>query len=192
MDEFLIMKDFINTDIGKCYLINLSEYEIFSKYCYLLRLQKFQILRILKKEIDKYTDKKQKKSFEKHYNTIKDFDFIEIIKSNLINGLYESYKNLFTLCFKKDIFDKIQTDKQLQYYTDLLIEINNINITKENPNPEIEWFNKLERMKNKETTSLQFKHIYTSVWAYTGQKPADNMTLYAFFSLFKQIAQFKN
>ena len=98
---------------------------------------------------------------------------------------------MFELCFKSDVFDLIKTDEELSYYIDLIITINNVSITKENPNPEIEWFNKLERMKSKDNAVVAFKHIYTSVWAYTGQRPPKDMTLYAFFNLFSQVAQFK-
>ena len=191
-DDFLIMKDYVETPLGKCYLITLGEYKEFSKYQFLLSLQKFQILRDFKKQIKVLQDNERQK-FLAVYEELKNISYIDLIKANVMD-LYNLHSQLFFICFRDNVFNTINTDEELTFYLDLIAEINAIDMIKENPNPEIEKFKKLERdLKSKNTPKIKFKHIYTSVWAYLGgQRPPLDMTLYAFFNLFDQISMFKN
>ncbi|HHY96860.1 MAG TPA: hypothetical protein GYA04_02370 [Acholeplasma sp.] len=74
----------------------------------------------------------------------------------------------------------------------MICEINCIDFERPNPNPEIERFNQMRRLMQKNKgESIDFESMYTSVGLAFGKDP-DDMTLYKFHKYFARLAQFKN
>lgn len=168
----------IETPIGQLHFIKVKDYAKLMQYVPLLYLDKKDLLMSIK---DEYKD------------LFKDMQFIDIIKyfDSKEYPLYQQYKKLFILCFKEDVFDLIKSDEEFDEYRQMIIKMNCINYEKPNPNPEIEYFNKLERMmreRNGEVITL--KSIITSVGLYH-QNPFE-LTIYYLYALFDRIANFKN
>lgn len=109
-----------------------------------------------------------------------------------IAHLYEATKKMLEFCFGEDVFNKISNQEEFDFYRDLIVETNCISHEKPNPNPEIEKFNKLKRLMNKNKGhTVDWESMYTSVGLEIGKDP-DEMTLYKFHKYFARIAQFKN
>lgn len=106
--------------------------------------------------------------------------------------LYVTFKDMFEFCFKEDMFDKISSSEEFEMCRDLIIEINCIPYEKPNPNPEIERYNQMKRLMQKNKgESIDWESMYTSVGLALGRDP-DDITLYKFHKYFERIAQFKN
>lgn len=160
-----------------------------------LLVYKIQIMGKLKsllndREVIKNTDNNK----EKDENI-----FVNIIKNIKQIGLYRAYSELFDLCFKdnKESFDKIHTDKELQQYIQLIIDMNCIskmdeNDEDENIDPEIKKFNIYDKLiKESKQGNVTFKSMYASLWLAL-QKQPEFLTLYQYKVLFEQLGQFKN
>lgn len=192
--QFYILGQPIETKLGTIRFIKVKEYPQFAELLGYLLIEKNELLNQFKKlsQLDE--------SMKILYDFLKDrtmFEFIKTIRDYNMNffGLYQIYEGhveLFKFCFNEDVFDKIETDKEFEYYKELILEMNAIPYEKPNPNPEIERFNKMKRWLNhNKGESITFEAMYTSVWAYLGECP-DELTLYQFHKLFERIAQFKN
>ena len=139
------------------------------------------------------------------FDLLKKIKFQDIDKVNIKN-LYDYTLQELEICYlfihkqvidildktpNNNSFDMIENDEDLELYVELICRVNKISLIKENPNPEIEWFNKIERAKQQSNVNITFENIYTSVWSYVGYEPK-NITLYALNSLFQQISQIKS
>ena len=136
-------------------------------------------------------------------NTIKiqkdDSFYINIIKNIKELGLYNQYNELFNMCFKdeKCLFDKIQTDKELFDYIQLIIDMNCIakledEIDDSNLDDEVKKFNMYDRLlKERQQENITFKSQYASLWLMLGKQP-EFLTIYQYNALFEQSAQFKS
>ena len=82
-DDFLILEDYVETTLGKCYLITLADYKKFNEYSTVLGLQKFQLIRLLNTESNKLEDKTQKDVVLKFIDEIKDLSFLDIINLDI-------------------------------------------------------------------------------------------------------------
>lgn len=194
MKAFYILGQPIETKIGTIRFIKVKEYPQFVKLLGYLSLEKSELLKMFKRlsEIDE--------GAQILFNFLKDktmFEFVkEIGKYQIfyygLDQIYNGYVELFKFCFNEDVFHKIETNDEFEYYKELIHEMNAIPYEKPNPNPEIEKFNKMRRLlKQSQGESISFEAMYTSVWTFLGHRP-DEMTLYQFHKLFNRIAQFKN
>ena len=186
---FSISDEHIDLKIGRLYFTKVKDKDRLYDYASQLILDKRTLLEYLKSIGEEHSE-----VLYESLNQIPFFDFLIKIRDLEITfydlyDLYLSFKSLFLFCFKEDVFDKIQTSKEFEYYRDLIIEVNCINIDKPNLNPEIERFNKIKKMMNK-GESVSFETMYTSVWVCTQTKP-NEMTLYQFNKLFFRISQMK-
>lgn len=179
--ELYILCEPINTPIGDINFLKVKDYPLLLNYVPYFKLQKFEVIDKIRETSKELADHYQEKQF------------IEIIRE--LSSVYEletAYSELFYLCFDKDVFDLITTDEQLEYYLNLIKDMNCISVEKKNPNPEIEYFNELKRMMDKQKNSgITFEAIYTSVWKEIGERPKE-LYIYEMYSLFDRIAHFKN
>lgn len=172
----------IETSLGKIKFVKVCEYDRFIKYAQYINLEKIAFLKKIA-EIDREVAR-----------NLKDMPFIDIIKGlRDVSDLYNMYEEMFFFLFQEDVFDQIDTDEEFEYYRDLIRKMNNVPYEKENPNPEIQYFNNLKNMYNKRKSNgdLSFEAIHTSVEAFTGISP-DKMTIYKMYAIFNRIGQFKN
>lgn len=177
--EFYILCEPIETKIGKIRFFKVKEYLTLLPYIQLIYLQKKDIMKFIKPEYKEY--------FEK-------LSLLEIIKffNHEDYNLYQSFKDLFKLCFDEDVFDLVQDDKELQYYLDLIKKMNCLNYEKPSSNPEIEKFNAFKKFfQKKNNDNVDFEAVYTSVWLSSGTKPND-LYIYEMYALFYRTGQFKN
>jgi Ca2+-binding EF-hand superfamily protein len=192
IEDLYVLGRPIKTDIGICHFIKVHEFEKLMKYLDLLTLQKFQIIRyydilLLSKDMSD----NEKLALKELIKTLKTQPLIKYIKE-INRDVHKRFNELFFFCFKNDVFDLIETDEELEFYRDLIIKMNNLPVIKENPNPEIEEYNRLEReMSSQQSGHITFTSIYTSVWGFTGKEPK-NMTMYQMYKLFDRISYFKN
>lgn len=177
--EYYILCEPIETKIGDLHFLKVNEFLNIALYSNLLILKKEDILPFIS---------------SKYIDYIKDWSFIDIIKyfNAKPNDLYSSYKKLFEICFKEDVFDKVESDDELEYYLNLIKKINCLNLERKNPNSEIEKFNMFKKfLQKKKGEEITFESIYTSVWVETGNKP-DDLYLYELYALFYRTNQFKS
>lgn len=186
-NPFTIMNDHIDTDIGRMKLFKVDEYLDIMVYSNVLSLQRFQVMRDLQNIlINKYDD-----YGKVLFDDFRSCELVELIRldHDIFHGLKDTYDSLFTLCFGENVFCKIKSDKELMYYMDLIIESNGLSVEKESPDPDVEYFNQLEKMKNT-GEPVTFESIYTHLWLKLGKEPKD-LTLYAFFRLFDALIKEK-
>lgn len=178
--ELYIQAEYIETSIGKCYLLKMSEYPTLVIYYDYFELDKERILKNAKK--DNYEG----------YSMLEEMSLIEIIKANPQS--YQNYNSFLNLFFKdnEDTLSLIKSDKELESVLGLIKETHCIKIEKPNPNPEIEKYNQLRRkMMEARGEKITHESMYTSVWVGTNQDPKD-LTIYQFHKLFDRIAKFKS
>jgi hypothetical protein len=169
----------IETKIGQLRFIKVQEYPEMMKYVQLLFVDKIDLLQFINKEYRKL---------------IEQISLLELIKKLNIEPIYmrKYFSEMFKFFFANDVFDLVQTDEELNYYRDLIKQMNQIHYEKPCSNPEIEKFNIFKRLlQKKKGQDVTFESIYTSVWVGTGMKP-DDMCIYQLYALFSRISQFKN
>jgi hypothetical protein len=180
--ELYILGQPIETEIGKLHFVKVKDYPKLLRYMPYLDAEKLEVLKAVAK-IDR-----------KIAESIKDVSFITLITELAdVFELYDMYEEMFLFLFKEDVFNKIKTDEELEYYKKLIRRMNNLPHEEKNPNPEIQYFIDLKKMydKQKSNGGLTFEAIYTSVEVQTGVCP-DDMTIYKMYALFSRIGQFKN
>jgi len=194
MKEFYILLDSIETEIGTLRFVKVKEYPIFIKHLQYLLLEKGHLLKLFKQSFD--LDENVKLVYE-HLKETTLFDFVKLIGRYKIKFLglyqiYQGYVEAFKFFFNEDVFYKIKTNEEFEYYKELICQVNAIPYERPNPNPEIERFNRFRRLlKRKKSENISFESMYTSVWAYLKHCP-DDLTLYQFNRLFHRIARFKD
>jgi len=105
--------------------------------------------------------------------------------------LYSGYKNLFDFCFEENSFDLIQTDEELNFYVDLIKEMNYVSFEKPNINPELAYYDKLERIaKERKKEIVTFKGMVSSVGLFKDN--VLDITIYNLHEYFTRISHFKN
>jgi hypothetical protein len=177
-------EDPIDTDLGKCYFIKVKEYLTFMSYAHFLNLAKYEvedeIIRMFGDEI---------KDFLKFMPMV---NMMKYYKDKLPYFTY--YRLLFQLCFREDVFAKIQSDADFEKYRVLIRDMNGIRQKKINPNPEIQkWIDKSESAKKGNDGGIGFKEIMTSVSVVKciDYKIVNDMTVYQLFADFYRIAKLK-
>lgn len=180
--ELYVLGQPIDTKIGQLHFVKVKDYPKFVKYTPYLELDKITILKAIAK-IDKDIVKE-----------MKDVSFLTLITElKDVFEVYDVFRDLFLYLFEEDVFDKVESDEDLEYYKDLIRKMNNLSHEEKNPNPEIQYFIELKKKykQNKSNGEISFESIYTSVWTHLGISP-DNLTIYQMYALFSRIGQFKN
>jgi hypothetical protein len=181
--ELYILGQPIETEIGKLHFVKVKDYPKLLRYVPYIDIEKNDILREIAK-IDKEIA-----------NSIKDLSFLTLIKElRNVFDIYNVYEEMFLFLFRDDVFDKVESDEQLNELKKLIRKMNNIPYEEKNPNPEIQRFNDLKKLYNQRKSAgggITFEAIYTSVEVETGENP-DDMTIYKMYALFSRISQFKN
>ena len=185
--EFYIVGDDddpVETDLGKCHFIKVKEYLTFITYSHYLNLEKPQ----MDTEIIK-TFGEEIKGF---INTMPVIEMIFKFKEKL--PYYTYFRALFQLCFRADVFDKLETNEDFEKYRTLIRDMNCVKLKVINPNPEIQkWIDKSEASKNQGGKGIGFKEVMTSVSVTKciDYKTVKNMTVYQLFADFYRIAKIK-
>ena len=200
--DLYIQGDYIDTPLGKCYFIKVEEYPDMIYYRKFFEIQKDKIVLEAKEDNPDYAD------------ILNEMELVQIIKHD--TKFRDMFNDFFMFFFKdgytevkdkkgnvvkdkngnpikkpNDFMSQIKSDDELESVLDLFKEMNCIRIEKENPNPEIEKFNKLRRkMQEMKGEGITYEAMYTSVWLEVNKEPND-LTLYQFYKLFDRISQFK-
>lgn len=192
LEDFYIIGNHIDTEIGKLHPTLIEDYPSLVLHSSILTLDKEEINVYLESLIG--SGEAINDDFIKGLQGLSLLEFLKVYNepdSDFYN-LYSQYKQLFELCFKKDTFDLVESDKDLEYYIDLIKDINNIKLEKPNPNPEIERRNKLKKMlQEQKGETVSFESMFTSIEAITGRDPS-KMTVYRFYKVFDRIGQIKD
>lgn len=192
IEEFYILGIPIKTDIGILYPIYVKEYPVFVRYLQILNMQNFEFKQIVDTFKDQLPTDIHQLIQDVHF-----FEFLRMIKHLKENGgfffeLFNHYIDLFKLCFKEDVFERIKTFKEFEKYRDLIRDFNGMKHNKPNPNPVIERQNQLRKLLlESKGDTITFNAMYTSILVATGNNPND-LTLYQFNKIFDRISQFKN
>ena len=178
MEELFIFGEYLEleTPIGICHFVKTKDYPKLMQYIYTMHLDKADIIPLIDQE------------YKSHFEEVSFIDIINFFHEGDLN-LQHAFKELFNFIFHEDVFHKIKTDSELNYYLDLIKKMNHITYEKPNPNPEIEYYNKLERMMQQQKGEvLTLKAMITSAWLYTN--PFE-LTIYQLYALFDRISNFK-
>lgn len=192
--ELYILGQPIDTKIGKLHFIKIKDYDKYLKYYNLLLLEKEDLLRLFERVSQKDSDFNM---LVKCLETNSLFDFIclfkqEELRKTWLGQLYDNFKKLFEFCFKEDVFDLIKSNKEFEYYRELIKKINYTKVEKPNSNPEIERRNQLKKLlEQSKNEKITFEAMFTSIEVVTGQDP-NEMTIYRFYKTFERICQIKN
>lgn len=168
----LIMKNYIDTPLGKCRMVKVSEIKDIENYIFYLVMRKFQLKEILnREELNALIDEN---------------DFVDLIKK--IDIIYQPFKEMFQYFFdNENAFDMIENEKELIYYQDLIIKINAIGAKRKSKHAEMQRWQKMREFLQPKVT---LEDIYTSVGMY--RQDIDDMTLYKLNAYFNRISKFMN
>ena len=180
----------VQTEIGTLHPFKVGEYDEFIRHSMIINLDKNGLLHSIE-NIEIIAELLQ---------SIDMFYFIKLMsneeyKGSFLYDLYIGYKDLFKASFKEDVFEKIKTNDEFDYYINLIREANGIDYEPTSPNPEVERRKELKRklmsMKNENVT---FEDKFTSVCVGLNKLPSEvnEMTIYSFNKIFERIVQFKN
>ena len=155
----------------------------------LLLLQDFQFK-------EKLTSVLDDKDFVKMLEANHIFELMRLIKTSyptqetLFRIWYDRYVELFEFLFKEDVFHKIKTSDEFEFYRDLILISNGMEVEKPNPNPEIQrpkdaW-NMIQRMKG---GIPSFEDKVSSVALFYGGDISE-LTLYQLDSFFMRAIKY--
>lgn len=193
----------IKTDIGTAYPIMMKDYPEFIQYYSVFLYDKPTILITLNKEALKCKKEDNIVGFEYYkmlYEECDDRTVFDIIQDSSdpnhglsgFNYMYESTKGLFEMCFREDVFYKIQDQEMLDDYLKLLSEMNGIEYEEPTTNPDILRDRRAQRfLAEASGQNITLESKITSVELATG-KDITEFTMYKFNKMFERIAHFKN
>jgi len=184
--ELWFLENPVETRIGNCRFIKVKEYEKLLILSSILQLEKTKAIEYIK-DNNKLTE-----GIDKIVETLNELSFVEIIRNIRELGLYEGYSNLLDFCFEdKGCFDLVETDEELTFYINLIKEMNCIIFEKPCLNPELEYFNKLERIaKERKGEVITFKSMTMNVGLYKDN--VLDISIYNLHEYFNTIANNKN
>lgn len=165
------------------YPVKLKDAHIFLKYLNLLKKQDFEFKNEL---LEVFDDEGFKKMLEGNHI----FDLMHLVRAAFPNEQspftvwYDLYVEIFEFLFKEDVFHKIETADEFEFYRDLILISNGLDFEKPNPNPEIQivkdiW-NKIQQAKG-EIPSFEDKVSSVAIF-YGGD--IKELTLYQLDSFF--------
>lgn len=197
IEEFYILGLPIQTDIGIVYPTQVKDYYKLMQYGSLLLNTDRTLGRHFLKGIEDIEFRKQiakiikQDSFFALMNGLAEVDYENEV--NPLGVLQNEFRELFEFCFKEDVYDKIKTADEFDYYLKLIRDINGIYYREPRKNALLEAYTQAEeRLKGgTKGAKVSFEGKYTSIWLATGQEPK-NMALYQFEKLFERLTKFKN
>lgn len=107
-------------------------------------------------------------------------------KENVFTLWYDRYVEMFKFFFKEDVFHKIKSVDDFEFYRDLILESNGVDFEKPNPNPEIQrpkdaW-NAIQKMKGEIPS---FEDMVSTVSLFYGGDISE-ITLYQLKAFFEK------
>lgn len=193
----------IETEIGVAYPIMMKDYPEFIRYYEVFEYDKPTLLIHLNKEALQERKNGNEVGFEINkllYEECAKRTLYEIIRdsANPDHGLhgfkrmYYNTKGLFNMCFKEDVFHKINSQEELAEYLKFIAEMNAIQYEEPTTNPDIIRDRKAQRfLAEASGNNLTLESKITSVYVVTGEDPM-KMSMYKFNKLFDRIAHIKN
>lgn len=184
--ELWILENPIETKIGNLRFIKVKEYEKLLMFSSILQVDKQKAIQFIK---NNYKDIPEIDQVVESLNVL---PFIQIIKEVKWLGLYEGYIGLFNFCFEdKGTFDLIQTDEELEFYVNLIKEMNCIEFEKVSNNPELAYYDKLARIaRERKGEVITFKSMVTNVGLHKDN--VLDISIYSLHEYFNAIATNKN
>lgn len=191
--EYYILERPIETDIGILYPVKVAEAPEFYNKAWVLMFDKY--------DLDKWLDEiaKSAQQIAPMVEVFKSMTLIEALmtfgsvelEGTIFSEMHNHFKEVFELCFKEDVFHKIQNEDEYTEYIKLICDVNNMKYEKPNPNPNIRKRDEITKaLRAMKGDSVSFESMLTSVELATGKEVAD-MTLYKFHKLFERVSQFK-
>lgn len=193
IEAFYILGRPIITDIGILYPFKVKEYPDIMEYLECIKLSRGDVILHFKKLARKHPNIGV---LVEILRNMKLYDFVMMFSDSkyadtALYQFYKSYKQTFEYCFREDVFDKIQTNDEFEYYMNLIRKFNDIEYEETVPNERIQALNQLKKSDKDANTQTDFEAMYTSI-AITTNRDIGEMTLYQFNRIFDRIGQFKN
>ena len=185
LQEFYILGEPIETELGLCSFIKVKEYPDYFHDLQIISLNKENII---------YNYQKQNKNHELDgtIRGLQKIDLYQIVSE--IPEINHSYARVLLKVFGSNENFKFINSNNFAYYRNLIMRMNNIKEEQINPNPEIQKaIERSKRVKQNENEKLEFADIVTSIVGFNGltYKDVNEMTLYQLYMTFQRIAQIK-
>ena len=178
----------LKTQYGIIKPINISEYNKYSMEIGFLKLQSWELEKLL---IEEYKSDEVKVEMLK--SDFKNNEFITNLKNNVcgIRIEYAKVLSIFIDGFDEKMFYKMN-NLEFDNLRKLILEFNDIFLYEANPNPEIERYNRMKSyMAFKKGKLLVFDTIFTTLMSGIGGGHSvddiNNMTIRQFHSLYKRV-----
>jgi len=178
----------LKTEYGIIKPLTIKEYNRYSIEINFLKLQNWEIEKLIKKEYEEDEIKLDilKSDFKRN-------EFITNIRNNVC-GIRDEYLKIFKIFiigFEDKFFWEINTN-EFNNLRKLVLDFNDIFLYEANPNPEIERYNRMKSyMAFKKGKLLVFDTIFTTLMSGIGGGHSvddiNNMTIRQFHSLYKRI-----
>lgn len=193
-DQMYILGLPIELPIGTAYPIKVSQYEDLGRHMRTLFIDILDVrstLKTLSEDNENFTGLffyAEQVDFFTFISAFKDEEY----KGSFLHDLYEDQKKLFEFIFREDVFDKIESNEDLELYRKKIISMNNIQYKKPNPNPELARLDDLKaKLSEMKGENITFEAMYTSVLLSCPLNPND-LTLYQLDKAFDRVIHFKN
>lgn len=119
------------------------------------------------------------------------FDVVKMFRAgyatefSILDIWYESFKEMFEFHFKEDVFYRIETAEEFEFYRDLILMINGIEFRKPLNNPEIDAvYAFYDDLQAKKGTGISFESRVTAVSMFYDD--VFELTLYQFWRMFER------
>lgn len=175
----------IDTAIGECRFLTVSEYVKVSNDLNAMAMTKYHIASLL------YEDRHQPevKEFLRFAEHASLFDIVAQIPD-----IAQSYSKIFRMCFSEDSV-KLINQGTFAKIRSLILKMNCIKEEQVNPNPEIQRaLERSRRVKALEGGDIKFDDIVSSVAMGSGipYREINNFTIYQLYMSFHRLGHFKN
>ena len=176
----------IETKIGICNFIKVKDYEKLLFCCSVLEVDKCYAIQAIREQNKDIPD------IDYIISSFNNESFLYIIREVKWLGLYDGYINLFNFCFEnKNAFDLIETDEELNFYVDLIKEMNHISFEKPSGNAELDYYDKLKRISQERKGEIvTFKSMVMNVGLY--KNDVFDLPIYCLYEYFSTIETNKN
>lgn len=184
--EFYILGLPIQTEIGECNFLKVSDYPDYIVDLLTVSMSKENL-------IFKYTDMNKDGSLNEFIDELHKLDLFTI--SAHIPEMQVAYYNLFNKVFENEEAIKLVTPENFEYYRNLILTMNYTKEEKINPNPEIQKaIERSRKLKAKDNEGMEFADIVSSIVGYNGLTYDDinKFTIYQLYMTFYRINQIKN
>lgn len=184
--EFYILGLPIQTEIGECSFLKVSDYPDYIVDLLTVSMSKENL-------IFKYTEMNKDGSLNEFINELHKLDLFTI--SAHIPEMQVAYYSLFNKVFENEEAIKLLTTENFEYYRNLILTMNYTKEEKINPNPEIQKaIERARRVKSTDSEGMEFADIVSSIVGHNGLTYDDisKFTIYQLYMTFYRINQIKN